>query len=88
MMKFIFVDLYYVFLFFFRKNRNENSIPKISNCKQGFGRACGNRRAIVPMDESQRHLILEVHNGMRSLVASGLLKGYQPAKRMGYIVSI
>lgn len=59
---------------------------------QGFGRACGNKRAVVPMNESHQKLILQLHNGFRSLVASGLLKGYHdilpPAKRMGYIVSI
>lgn len=59
---------------------------------QGFGRACGNKRAVVPMNESYQKLILQLHNGFRSLVASGLLKGYHdilpPAKRMGYIVSI
>ncbi|XP_031624787.1 antigen 5 like allergen Cul n 1-like [Contarinia nasturtii] len=53
--------------------------------KRGFGRACGSRRVIVPMDASQQKLILQIHNGMRSIIASGLLRGFQPAKRMGYI---
>lgn len=54
--------------------------------KKGFGARCGNRRAIVPLREAEQKLILQIHDGLRSLVASGLLKGYPPAKRMGHLV--
>lgn len=55
--------------------------------KKGFGRACGKRHAVVQLGEGEQKLILQIHNGLRSVVASGLLKGFQPAARMGHIVS-
>lgn len=59
---------------------------RCSPTKKGFGARCGNQRSIVPLKLAQQKQILQIHDGLRSLVASGLLKGYAPAKRMGHLV--
>lgn len=55
---------------------------------KGFGRACGATRSVVPMLDQYKALLIQVHNGMRSIVASGMLRGFKPASRMACLVSI
>lgn len=54
--------------------------------KKGFGAQCGKYRRVVPLNAALQKKILQIHDGLRSLVASGLVRGYPPAKRMGHMV--
>lgn len=84
-----------VFILFFSHTFFENgNEKKTCQCggKKGFGAYCGSRRAAVRLNALQRKKILQIHDGLRSLVASGLITGrngpFPPAKRMGQLVSI
>lgn len=48
---------------------------------------CSKDAANVKMTQSLQKLILDLHNNMRNKVAKGELSGYEPATRMGYLVS-
>lgn len=55
---------------------------------KGFGSKCGSKRSIIAITEDTKKLFLQLHNGVRSIVASGSLKGYKSAERMAYMVIV
>uniref|UniRef100_A0A1Q3FSG5 Venom allergen-1 n=2 Tax=Culex tarsalis TaxID=7177 RepID=A0A1Q3FSG5_CULTA len=52
------------------------------NATEEFGEACPENAEVVPVDEKLRGMILDLHNSLRSELASGKMEGFDGAERM------
>lgn len=48
-----------------------------------FSPKCSSDAHVVPLNKDYQQFILHLHNECRNKIASGTVKGYQPAARMG-----
>lgn len=57
------------------------------NATDTFGDACPPNTVVVPVDDKLRDMILDLHNSLRSELASGKMEGFESAERMAVLVS-
>ncbi|XP_058448518.1 antigen 5 like allergen Cul n 1-like [Malaya genurostris] len=63
-----------------------NGRPHIGcNATEDFGEACPPNTELIPMDDKTKELIMNLHNSLRSELASGKLEGFESAERMAVL---
>lgn len=56
------------------------------NATDDFGESCPTNAEVVPMDDKLKELILDMHNSLRSELASGKMEGFNSAEQMPTLV--
>lgn len=56
------------------------------NATDDFGESCPTSAEVVPMDDKLKELILDMHNSLRSELASGKMEGFNSAEQMPTLV--